>query len=279
MPDQNQATTPPWPRPTNESQRTGQLESLASGSKRESFRQILAKPSTIVGIILGIVVIGVVIFLQQGPSTLLLELPEARYELLPNQGLVAGVPIAIQLGPLTLFQISDPMAGGAGAARARQIVDSLNSAVTELRESPGRVITIDSDPDEGMPRIVQKETSDAGASLEIVRVTSDDMALMSTDNAKLLARVWAERLTDSLKLLVFAQPPEFSRDTDFGAALDSLYGNAIRESGALTSAQLAATFEDLPSAQREALTSFPPLPPAADPSSGGISGNADASGG
>lgn len=269
MADQKQATSSVRRQPSGVPQPSGELESLASGSKSESLRQILAKPKVFVGIILAIAVLGVVLILQQDPSSLTLELPEAKYELLPNEFRTAGHPIAIHLGPLALFQISDPAAGGAGAMRAKQIVDSLNTAVEELRESPGRVITIDSDADEGMPRIVQKETSDAEAAFEIVSVTSDDMLLMETDNAKLLARVWAERLVDSLRLLIFAQPPEFSRDTEFGAALDTLYGNAIRESGSLTSDVLAATFEQLPAAQREALTSFPPLPDSADSLSGG----------
>ena len=267
MSDRNQATSTATPRPAGEPGRSGELESLAAGAERETIRQVLGKPKAIVGILLGIAVVGIVILLQRGPSALTLQLPEAKYELLPNQGLTAGVPIEIHLGPLTLFQISDPMAGGAGAGRARQVVESLTTAVEELRDSPGRVITIDSAPD-GMPRIVQKETSDAEDAFEIITVTSDDTALMQTDDAKLLARIWAERLVDSLKVLVFAQPPEFSRDTEFGAALDTLFGTADRESGSLTSEVLAETFEQLPEAQKEALTTFPPLPETADQASG-----------
>ncbi len=264
MPDDQQATSTATPQPANTPSPNRELGSLASASNEESFRQVLAKPSTIVGIVLGIVVAGVVIVLQTGPSHLTLDPPEAKYELLPNEGLVEGVPIAIQLGPLTLFQLADPMAGGAGAVRARQVVENLNSAVLELGANQNRVITIESSRDEGMPRIVQKATPNSTESIEIVTVTSDDMTLMSTDDAKLLARVWAERLTDSMKLLVFAKPPEFSRDTDFGAALDTLYVNARRESAKLTSAKLAEAFEELPSAQREALTSVPTLPTTAD---------------
>ncbi len=278
MPEGNQATPTAAPHSGGNPPRGKELDSLVSGSRGETVRQRLAKPATIVAIILGASILGLVIFLQHGPSSLTLELPEATYELLPNNGLVEGVPIAIHLGPLTLFQLSDPMAGGAGASRARQIVENLNSAVLELKESPGRVITIESEPDEGMPRIVQKEAPDEPDSLEIVRVTDGDMALMSTDNAKLLARVWAERLTDSMKLLVFGEPPEFSRDTEFGAALDALYGNATREGSGLTSALLATTFGELSPDQRRALTSFPPLPSVADSPRDGIEGGATASG-
>ncbi len=246
------------------------LESLESGAKGDSFRQVLAKPVTVVAVVLGLAIVGIVFFLQQDPAALTLGLPEAKYELLQNEGLTPGVPIAIQLGPLTLFEISDPMAGGAGAGRAKQIVESLGTAVTELAETPGRVITIDTGTDLGMPRIIQKEGPNAEASLEIVSVTSDDMVLAKTENAKLLARIWAERLTDSLRLLIFGQPPEFSRDTRFGTALDTLHGTAVRESGALTTDALMTAFDQLPIELREALTSFPPLPPPVEPESSAL---------
>lgn len=227
-------------------------------------RQPLSKPVSIIALGLALAVVAAVVFLQHAPSALTLEVPDARYELLPNQGLTAGVPIAIQLGPLTLFEISDPMAGGAGATRAKQVVESLNEVVGELAETPGRVITIDTGADGGMPRILQKETADAEVAQEIVAVTSDDMILSETEDAKLLARIWAERLTDSLRLLLFGSPPEFSRDTEFGAALDTLHGNAVRESGTVTTDALMKSYEDLPSDLQEALKAFPPLPPPAE---------------
>lgn len=244
-----------------------ELETLEAGAQATSLREVLAKPVTIVAIVLAICVVGVVVILQEAPGILTLELPQARYELLRNEGLTDGVPIAIQLGPLTVFEISDPMAGGAGAGRARTVVASLSEAVRELADTPGRVITIDMESAEGMPRIVQKETANAEASLEIVAVTADDMVLVKTEDAKLLARVWAERLTDSLRLLVFGQPPEFSRDTHFGAALDTLHGTALREGGALTSDSLMTAFEQLAPEMREALTTFPPLPKPVEPQS------------
>ena len=82
---------------------------------------------------------------------------------------------------------------------------------------------------------------------------------MKTDDAKLLAHIWAERLTDSLRLLIFGQPPEFSRDTQFGAALDTLHETAA--------------FDRLPVELREALTSFPSLPPRVVPRSIASPGN------
>ena len=72
------------------------------------------------------------------------------------------------------------------------------------------------------------------------------MTLAKTDDAKLLARIWAERLTDAMRLLIFGEPPEFSRDSPFGSALDTLYVNAAAEAGALTTNALNEAFEELP---------------------------------
>ena len=237
-----------------------ELQSLAAGPRRDSIRQILAKPLTIVASVMCVVIIGLVIYLQQDPAALTLERPEAQYELLPNDGLTDGVPIAIRLGPLTVFEISDPLAGGSGAARARQVVEDLNTALTELEETPGRYITIESNADAGLPSIVQKASPDSIDSLVLVQITADDMALAETDDAKLLARIWAERITDSFRLLLFGEPPEFSRETAFGGALDTLYVNARAEGGKLTTETLSNAFEELPESSRQALTSFPALP-------------------
>jgi len=249
----------PSPPPRSGTEPAQQLASLEAGSKGESIKQILRKPVTVVGLVLGLAVIGIVFFLQQDPSALVLAAPEPHYELLRNEGRTDGVPIAIQLGPLTVFEISDPLAGGSGAGRAQQIVENLTTALSELQESPGRIITIQPAGEEGLPSIVQKEDSDSAAFLEIVRVTSDDMLLAGTDNAKLLARVWAERLTDTIRLLLFGEPPEFSRESAFGGALDTLYVNARSEVGRLTTEALATAFEELSDDLRHALTTFPAL--------------------
>ncbi len=236
------------------------LESLATGGKKASFREVLSKPITVVAILLGSLLAGLVVYLQQDPGATSLELPESSHALLRNEGLTAGVPVAIQLGDLLVFQISDPMAGGAGAERSRQIVASLEQAVKDLEESPGRVITIDTAGDAGLPRIIQKETPSASEYHEVIRVTADDMVLAETDNAKLLARVWAERLTDTLRFLVFGEPPEFSRDTSFGAALDTLYVNSRGEGGPLTTAAIEEAFIALPEDVKQSLTTFEELP-------------------
>lgn len=257
MPETQSPSPSASPQPAAEKSR--QLASLESGSKGESFKQILRKPVTVVAFVLGLAVLGIVLLLQQDPAALILAAPEARYELLRNEGRTEGVPIAIQLGPLTVFEISDPLAGGSGAVRAKQVVENLSTALADLQDSPGRVITIQPAGEDGLPSIVQKEDTDSAASLEIVRVTPDDMLLAGTDDAKLLARVWAERLTDTIRLLLFGEPPEFSRESAFGGALDTLYVNARSEVGRLTTEALSTAFDELSDELRHALTTFPAL--------------------
>ena len=47
-----------------------------------------------------------------------LPIPEVSYALMPNEGKTAGVPIRIKLNQIVVFEINDPIDGGAGA-RAR----------------------------------------------------------------------------------------------------------------------------------------------------------------
>ena len=258
---------PPSRHRASQAQQLGGLEDRARG---ESLKQILTKPVSIVGITLALIVVGITIMLEQDPTTLRLEIPEVRYELMRNEGLSGGVPIAIRLGNLLVFQISDPISGSQGAQRAKQVVESLTSALNELAEDPPRVITIENTAADGGPVIVQKEYEDSDHSLEIVSVTSDDLLLAKIDDSKLLARLWAERLTDSMRLLLFGQAPEFSRDTPFGAALDTLYVNAVNSEGSMTTATLNDVFDDLPVELQRALTEDPPVAPPTDDSENSV---------
>ena len=136
-----------------------ELHTLATGAKRKSFRQIIGQPVMVVAMIMGAVIVGLVFYLQQDPAALTLERPEAQYKLLQNDGITKGVPIAILVGPLTVFEINDPLAGGGGATRAKQVVESLTAALTDLEETPGRFITIQPDGEEGLPAIVPEGRS------------------------------------------------------------------------------------------------------------------------
>ncbi len=238
---------------------SGELEALVKGGEGEPLNQMLKKPAVIVALLLALCIVVGVWFLQQGSGTLILDAPEVSYELLRNRGLTDGVPIAIRLGPLTVFQISDPMAGGAGASRAKEIVQNVERAIAELGESPGRTITIASSADEQFPAIVQKSSPNDDGGLEVVRVSSDDVTLAGEEDPKRVARIWAERLTDSLKLLQFGEPPKFTIGTEFGNALEILYLNARNEKGGISTDSIDDSFEKLTDEQKLALTTFPAL--------------------
>ncbi len=235
----------------------GELEALVKGGESEPLGQMLKKPAVVVAVLLGLCIVVGVWFLQQGSGMLVLDAPEVSYELLRNQGLTEGVPIAIRLGPLTVFQISDPLAGGAGASRAKEIVQNVELAVAELIESPGRTITIDSTAEEQLPVIVQKSSPNDDAGLEVVRVSTDDVKLAGEEDPKRVARIWAERLTDALKLLQFGEPPKFTIGSEFGNALETLYLNARNEKGGISTDSIGDSFEQLTDEQKLALTTFP----------------------
>ena len=76
----------------------GELEALVKGSEGESLGQIVKKPAVIVAVLLGLCIAAGVWLLQQGGGALVLDAPEVSYELLRNQGITEGVPIAIRWG-------------------------------------------------------------------------------------------------------------------------------------------------------------------------------------
>ena len=246
------------------------LEALIEGGKAESLGQTLKKPVMIVAMLLGLGIVVGVWFLQTGSGALRLSAPAVSYELLQNQGLTEGVPIAITLGPLTVFKISDPMSGGRGAARAKTVVENIELAVQELIESPGRTITIDSNAEEQLPTIVQKASPNDTSGLEVIRVTTDDVKLAGEEDPKQVARIWAERLTDGLKLLQFGEEPKFTKGSEFGSALETLYLNARNEKGGISTESIADAFEELGDEQKLALTTFP-VPEKSEPAADGES--------
>lgn len=251
---------PAPPQAQAEANEPGELEALVKGGESASLSETLKKPAVAVAIALCLCVVAGVWLLQRSGVTLILDAPEVSYELLRNRGITEGVPIAIRLGPLTVFQISDPMAGGqgAGATRAREIARNVELAVADLIENPGRTITIDSTVEEQLPAIVQKSSPDADAEgIEIVRVSTDDVTLAGEEDPKRVARLWAERLTDGLKVLQFGEPPKFTVGSEFGNALETLYLNARNEKGGISTDSIGDSFENLSDEQKLALTTFP----------------------
>ncbi len=248
---------PAPPRAEAGANESGELEALVKGGEGESLGETLKKPVSIIALALGLCVAAGVWLLQQSGVTLILDAPDVTYELLSNRGVTEGVPIAIRLGPLTVFQISDSMAGGGGADRAKRVVSNVESAVADLVENPGRTITIDSTAEEQLPAIVQKSSPEDDGGIEIVRVSTDDVTLAGEDDPKRVARIWAERLTDGLKVLQFGEPPKFTVGSEFGNALETLYLNARNEKGGISTDSIDDSFDNLSDEQKLALTTFP----------------------
>lgn len=217
----------------------------------------MKKPSTIISIVLGVAVVGLVIWLQQRAVSTELPPPKVSYELLPNIGLTEGVPIAIKINQVAVFQISDPLAGGGSADRAREIVTNLEGAIQDLVDAPGREITLDERGD--YPTIVQMAPDGTGYR-EIIQPNADDLILAGMEDPKAVARLWAERLTDALKALMFAEPTEFTTGSEFGDALDTMLLGARGERGAISDDSLDESFELLSDAQKLTLTELPPRP-------------------
>ena len=223
-------------------------------AKPRDFKTILKQPLTIAAALLTLGVIGIIIWLQGGAVYVELPPPEVTYELLPNKGLTEGVPIAVKMNDVSIFKVSDPVAGGGGALRAKEIVANVEGAIQDLLDQPGRNITIDeSGP---MPALIQSLPDGTGKRL-VVQLTEDDVIVSEQNDAKWLARTWAERLTDSLKVFVFAETPQFTEGSDFGNALITLYYDSKGERGAISGASIDAAYEGLSEEQRFALADFP----------------------
>jgi hypothetical protein len=109
------------------------------------------------------------------------------------------------------------------------------------------------------PTIVQM-APDASGYRAIVQPDADDLILAGIEEPKAVARIWAERLTDTLKSLMFAEPPEFTQGTEFGHALDAMLLGARGERGEISEDSLAESFELLSDAEKLALTELPPRP-------------------
>ncbi len=230
---------------------------FSEAGEKPDIKKTLKRPSTIVSVLLGLAVVGFVVWIQQRAISTDLPAPRVSYELLPNIGLTEGVPIAVKLNQIAVFRISDPLGGGGGAERAKAIVENLEGAIEDLEESPGREITLDESG--AFPAIVQ-QAGDGTGRRTIIELTGDDVILAGLDSPKAVARLWAERLTDSLKLLMFAEPPQFTEGSEFGGALFTMYQGARGERGEMSGDSLEESFEELNELQQLSLAELPPRP-------------------
>ena len=223
--------------------------------KKATLKSVLKQPITIAATVLVLGIVGLVMYLERGDMTNLPE-PDVTYTLLPtNQGLTDGVPVTIKLNKIALFVVDDPMEGGAGASRAKDTVEKLKRVVEVLKENPGKVITLD----ESYNRMAIVQQNHDGTERQlIIRLSKGDLTLAGETNEKRLARVWAERLTDSLKVIAFGEAPEFSTGTEFGDAIEALYALARQRYGTISQDALDGALELLTDPQRLVLETVPP---------------------
>ena len=231
--------------------------------KPATWKERLMRPATLAALALGAAILTGLIVLELGRFELQLPPPTVSYVLLPNEGKTDGLPIAIKLNQLAVFMISDPLKQGSGATRAKNIVEQLQPALTAAAEDPGKTITIDAESYE-LPAIVLSE-SDGTDKQVLLRMIPADMVLAGETDAKRLARVWAERLTDAMKVLAFAEAPKFSTGTEFGNALKAMRANAVTPQGIVTRDSLVAAFAGLTEQERLALETLPVRSPPTEP--------------
>ena len=223
--------------------------------KKPTLKARLSQPVSVAAIALAAAVVAFVVYLEAGRARGSLPALEVTYDLLPNEGKTSGVPVAIKLNQIAVFVVNDPMDGGSGATRAKKIVDTLQQAVTTLKDEPGKVITLDEES--ALPAIVQQE-DDGSQPTVLVQLMQEDLTLANESDAKRLARVWAERLTDAIKVVAFGEPPEFSTGTDFGNAIETLYVTANARGGSISQGSLEQAFDGLTDGERLVLQTVPP---------------------
>jgi hypothetical protein len=235
-------------------------QSIVFGEELEdrSWKAMIFRPFTLAA---GALLVGVLLFvgfLEERSIDRSLPLPELSYSLQRNEGVTPGVPIAIKMNQVTVFLIDDLMEGGAGAERAKQVVASLQATIEMLQNEPGKTVTLDINSE--LPSIVIARPDGTERRL-IVQLQPGDLALVGETDGKRVARVWAERLTDAIKVFVFGEPPKFSKGTEFGDSLDALYATAMQRGGAISKGSLDFAFATLNDRQRLALETVPILIP------------------
>jgi hypothetical protein len=223
-----------------------------------SWKAMIFQPLTLA--VAAVVVGGLLVwaYLEQNSIDRTLPVPEVTYDLQRNEGVTAGVPVAIKVNQVTVFLIDDTMEAGAGAERAKQIVSNLQTTLAMLQDQPGRTVTLDIDRE--LPEIVISK-SDGTERRAIVELQPGDLTLVGETDGKRVARVWAERLTDAIKVFVFGEPPKFSTGTAFGDSLEALYATALQRSGAISKGALDVAYAELNDGQKLALETLPTFQP------------------
>ena len=232
---------------------------FADRIKADTIKSRFKRTSTRAAIPLMLGIVGLIVYLQAGAIVIDLPVPEVSYTLLPNEGRTNGVPIAIKVNQIAVFMINDPLDRGAGAVRAKELVDELQQIIDIAVEEPGKTLRIDNDS-AALPIIVLTR-EDGTDSQPVVAIEPEDLVLAGDDDAKRIARTWAERLTDTLKVLAFGEAPKFTSGSEFWEALAQMHAGARMEKGLITEDSLNESFEALPARQRLHLETLPTKPP------------------
>ncbi len=252
------ADTPPRPSPRPDEPQGSEF-TFADRITGDTIKSRFKRNSTRAAIPLMLGVLGLIYYLQGGNISTNLPVPEVSYSLLPNDGRTSGVPVAIKVNQVAVFMINDPLDSGVGAVRAKELVDQLQQIIDIAVEEPGKTLRIDNDSTE-LPVIVLTE-EDGTEAQPVVAIAPEDLVLAGDDDAKRIARTWAERLTDTIKVLAFGEEPNFTSGSEFWEALHQMYAGARMEKGLISEDSLNESFEALPPRQRLTLETLPTQPP------------------
>ena len=121
-------------------------------------------------------VVGLILYLQGGNIVVDLPVPEVSYTLLPNEGRTNGVPVAIKVNQIAVFMVNDPLDSGAGAVRAKELVDQLQGIIDIAVEEPGKTLRIDNDSAELPIIVLTKE--DGTDSQPVVAIEPEDLTCL-----------------------------------------------------------------------------------------------------
>jgi hypothetical protein len=91
----------------------------------------------------------------------------------------------------------------------------------------------------------------------LIQLQPEDVILAQHDDPKFVARVWAERITDALKVFMFGEEPHFTLGSEFGLALDAMYLQAQAAKQGLSLGSLNDAYDKLSDVQQMALADFP----------------------
>lgn len=228
-------------------------EEVIHAEKAESAKSILKKPVTLAAIGLLVVLCAIVVYVEFIAGGNTLPPPLISYEIEEaKQVETDGLPINVKVGPVSVFLIEDP-GGDQGAARAKNLVGHIEDTVQMMIDERGRQVTL-KESEETPPAIIQGRRNGTDRKT-VVQLTEGDMSLSGEDDQKLVARVWAERFVDTLKLYGFGEPPKYSTARPFGQALQSLY-DAAHVEGMITPDSLEQAYEQLSDTDRALLESL-----------------------